>query len=46
VERAVIGPCGEQIEIAAEDQRAIVVEIGGGLRAYSVGGRDILDSYG
>jgi aldose 1-epimerase len=46
VERAVIRPCGEQIEIAAEDQRAIVVEVGGGLRAYSVGGRDILDSYG
>ena len=38
-------PSGEQIEIALDDQRAIVVEVGGGLRAYSVGGRDVLDGY-
>jgi aldose 1-epimerase len=45
MERVVISPSGEQIEIAAEDQRAIVVEVGGGLRAYSAGGREILDGY-
>jgi aldose 1-epimerase len=39
-------PSGEQIEIAHGDQRAVVVEVGGGLRAYSAGGRDILDGYG
>jgi aldose 1-epimerase len=39
-------PSGEQIEIAHADQRAVVVEVGGGLRAYSAGGRDILDGYG
>ena len=44
--RAVVAPSGEQIEIVAGDQRAVVVEVGGGLRAYSVGGREILDGYG
>jgi aldose 1-epimerase len=44
--RAVISPSGEQIEIAADGQRATVVEVGGGLRAYSVGGREFLDGYG
>jgi hypothetical protein len=28
----VIAPSGEQIEIAAGDQQAVVVEVGGGLR--------------
>ena len=41
-----IAPSGEQIEIAQGDQRAVVVEVGGGLRAYSAGGRDVLDGYG
>ena len=40
---APIQPSGEQLEIEAGDQRAVVVEVGGGLRAYSVGGRDVLD---
>jgi aldose 1-epimerase len=40
-----IAPSGEQIEIADADQRAVIVEVGGGLRAYSAGGRDILDGY-
>jgi aldose 1-epimerase len=40
-----VAPSGEQIEIAAGDQRAVVVEIGGGLRAYSAGGRELLDGY-
>jgi aldose 1-epimerase len=38
-------PSGEQIEIAFGDQRAVVVEVGGGLRSYSVGDRDVLDGY-
>ena len=39
-------PSGEQIEIALGDQRAVVVEVGGGLRSYSAAGRDVLDGYG
>lgn len=46
MEPAVIAPSGEQIEITAGDQRAVVVEVGGGLRSYSVGGRDLIDGYG
>jgi aldose 1-epimerase len=42
----VIAPSGEQIEIAAGDQKAVVVEVGGGLRSYSVGGRALIDGYG
>jgi aldose 1-epimerase len=38
-------PTGEQFEIAFEDQRAAVVEVGGGLRTYSVGERQVLDGY-
>ena len=38
-------PSGEQFELAHADQRAVVVEVGGGLRTYSAGGRDILDGY-
>ena len=38
-------PSGEQIEITRGDQRAVVVEVGGGLRAYSAGGRELLDAY-
>jgi aldose 1-epimerase len=39
-------PSGEQIELAFEDQRAVVVEVGGGLRTYSGAGRELLDGYG
>jgi aldose 1-epimerase len=39
-------PSGEQIELSAGDQRAVVVEVGAGLRSYTVGGRDVLDGYG
>jgi aldose 1-epimerase len=39
-------PSGEQIAIAAGDQQAVIVEVGGGLRSYSVGGRDLIDGYG
>src|SRR5260221_7683323 len=40
-----IAPSGEQIEIAVGDQQAVVVEVGGGLRAYSAGGRQLVDGY-
>jgi aldose 1-epimerase len=41
----VVAPSGEQIEIAAAGQRAVVVELGGGLRVYSAAGRELLDGY-
>ena len=40
-----ISPSGEQITIAAGDQQAVVVEVGGGLRSYSAGGRELVDGY-
>jgi aldose 1-epimerase len=36
---------GEQYEIVHGDARAVAVEVGGGLRAFSVGGRDVLLPY-
>lgn len=39
-------PSGEQIEIGAGDQRAVVVEVGAGLRSYTVGDREVIDGYG
>jgi aldose 1-epimerase len=41
-----IAPSGEQLTIVCEDQEAVVVAVGGGLRSYSAGGRDVLDGYG
>jgi aldose 1-epimerase len=41
----VSGSSGEQFEIAFGDQRVTAVEIGGGLRSYSAGGRELLDGY-
>ena len=38
-------PSGEQIEIASGEQRVVVVEVGGGLRSYTVGDLDLLDGY-
>lgn len=38
-------PSGEQFELTLGAQRAVVVEVGGGLRKYSVDGADILDGY-
>ncbi|HEX9482500.1 MAG TPA: aldose 1-epimerase family protein [Solirubrobacteraceae bacterium] len=38
-------PSGEQHQIAFEDQRGTVVEVGGGIREYAVGDRDVLDPY-
>jgi aldose 1-epimerase len=37
-----IAPSGKQITIVAKDQQAVVVEVGGGVRSYSVGGRELL----
>src|SRR3954447_25563264 len=38
-------PSGEQHEISAGDHRAVVVAVGGGVRSYTVAGRDVLDGY-
>lgn len=39
-------PSGTQWTIAAGDQEAVIVEVGGGVRRYRVGGVDLLDGYG
>lgn len=39
-------PSGDQFWLEADDQEASVVEVGGGLRTYQVGGVDVLDGYG
>ena len=41
-----MSPSGEQVELTLGAQRAVVVEVGGGLRTYSVDGADVLDGYG
>jgi aldose 1-epimerase len=41
-----VPPSGDQFEIAFEDQRVVVTEVGGGLRTYDVGDRQIVDGYG
>jgi aldose 1-epimerase len=38
-------PSGRQFQIELGDQRVVVVEVGGGLRSYSVAGVDVLDGY-
>ena len=38
-------PSGEQFEIRHGDQRATIVEVGGGVREYTVGDRPVLDPY-
>lgn len=38
-------PSGRQFEISYGEQRAVVVEVGGGIREYRVGARDVLDPY-
>lgn len=40
-----IPPSGEQFEIRFGEQRATIVEVGGGVRAYTVGSRPVLESY-
>jgi aldose 1-epimerase len=38
-------PSGEQFEISCGEQRAVIVEVGGGVREYRVGDRHVLDPY-
>ncbi len=38
-------PSGEQFEIVHGEQRASIVEVGGGIRSYAHGGRDVLEPY-
>lgn len=38
-------PSGQQYEISHGEQRAVVVEVGGGIRRYDVGDRAVLDPY-
>ncbi len=38
-------PSGKQVQIAAGGHRATIVEVGGGVRAYEVAGRPVLDPY-
>ncbi len=40
-----IVPSGEQFEITSGEQRATIVEVGGGVREYEVDGRPVLDAY-
>ena len=40
-----IPPSGQQYEIRSGDHRAVVVEVGGGLRTYGVGGVPLVDGY-
>jgi aldose 1-epimerase len=40
-----IPPSGRQAELVHGDQRATVVEVGGGLRDWRVGDRPVLDGY-
>ena len=39
-------PTGEQFVLRCGDAEVVVVEVGGGLRTYRAGGRDLLDGYG
>lgn len=39
-------PSGEQFEIVFAEQRAVAVEVGGGLRTYAVDGEEVIDGYG
>jgi len=38
-------PSGRQFELCRGEQRAVVVEVGGGIREYVVGERPVLESY-
>ena len=39
-------PTGEQFPLRCAGAEAVVVEVGGGLRSYRAGGRDLVDGYG
>ncbi|HEV7662037.1 MAG TPA: aldose 1-epimerase family protein [Chloroflexota bacterium] len=38
-------PAGRQVELRLGSQRAVVVEVGGGVREYRIGDWDVLDGY-
>ncbi len=40
-----VRPSGQQLETSWRDQRATVVEVGGGIRLYEVAGRPVLEPY-
>ncbi len=40
-----LAPSGRQVTLRAHDQELVVVEVGGGLRAYTWEGRPLLDPY-
>lgn len=40
-----LNPSGTQFEITLGEQRATIVEVGGGIRCYDVGDRAVLDPY-
>ena len=40
-----LSPSGAQVKISCGDQRATIVEVGGGIRTYEVGDRAVLDPY-
>jgi aldose 1-epimerase len=42
----VTSPSGEQVELELGSQRVVVVEVGAGIRSYSVDGASVLDGYG
>ncbi|MGI8459128.1 MAG: aldose 1-epimerase family protein [Propionibacteriaceae bacterium] len=42
---SVVPPSGEQFEIRAGEHRATIVEVGGGIRTYAVGDREVLEPY-
>jgi aldose 1-epimerase len=39
-------PSGKQFPLQLGDQTAVVTEVGGGLRSYRIGDREVLDGYG
>lgn len=40
-----LAPSGDQFQIRHGDQRATIVEVGGGVREYLTGDRAVLESY-
>ncbi|MGI8505824.1 MAG: hypothetical protein ACR2MK_03290 [Solirubrobacteraceae bacterium] len=40
-----VGPSGSRIDLGLGEQQAAIVEVGGGLRAFGVAGRDAIDGY-
>lgn len=42
---SVLPPSGKQFVLTSGDQRAVVTEVGAGLRTYTVGDRDVVDGF-